>query len=347
MINEMNNKANKVSRRSLITIIVPVYNSADYLDECIESITHQTYDNLEIILVDDGSQDDSLSICNRWAKQDSRIRVIHTINFGVSHARNTGIEVATGDFIGFIDSDDWIENDFYGSMLNQMEADNTDMCVSGYVREENGNSVTVLFKDKMDTLTRNQAFKEISKVDDSKRFGWEPVDKLFRRHTIANYRFNEDIHVGEDMLFITEVLLNADGVSYLPMQGYHYRIRPGSAMTSKRVTMQSSSLNAVLKVYKLSDEIDEADTREAMRKRLAIACITSLRVAIADPLANKYRKKISAGQDIIRESSKQIFKTKGLPLSLYCGGLYFMLPYSIMMAMRRIVLGLRQVEHSI
>ena len=103
----------------LISVVVPVYNVENYLEKCVSSITNQTYKNLEIILVNDGSKDNSGAICDDLAKNDSRIKVIHKENGGLSDARNTGINVATGEYIGFVDSDDWIERDMYEQLYKR------------------------------------------------------------------------------------------------------------------------------------------------------------------------------------------------------------------------------------
>lgn len=108
----------------LITVIVPVYNVAKYLEKCVKSIQDQTYKSLEIILVDDGSTDSSGAICDKYATEDSRIRVIHKPNGGLSSARNAGLDAATGDYVGFIDSDDYIAPDFYESLLKISDKSN-------------------------------------------------------------------------------------------------------------------------------------------------------------------------------------------------------------------------------
>ena len=102
----------------LISVIVPVYKVEPYLDKCVRSIVEQTYQNLEIILVDDGSPDNCGAICDAWAEKDSRIKVIHKENGGLSDARNAGMDVATGQWIAFVDSDDWIAEEMYESLLN-------------------------------------------------------------------------------------------------------------------------------------------------------------------------------------------------------------------------------------
>ena len=104
--------------QSLISVIVPVYKVEQYLDKCVESIVNQTYRNLEIILVDDGSPDNCPAMCDGWAKRDYRIKVIHKANGGLSDARNAGIAVASGEFIGFVDSDDWVAPFFYERLIS-------------------------------------------------------------------------------------------------------------------------------------------------------------------------------------------------------------------------------------
>ena len=116
----------------LLSIIVPVYKAAKHLDRCVESIISQTYENLEVILVDDGSPDGSPVMCDSWAQKDPRIKVIHKPNGGVSSARNAAIDAATGDFIGFVDSDDWIENDVYELLMKSLNENGSDIAFCGY-----------------------------------------------------------------------------------------------------------------------------------------------------------------------------------------------------------------------
>lgn len=119
-------------QRDLISIIVPVYNMEQYLDRCVASILHQTYTDLEIILVDDGSSDSSPSMCDEYARQDSRIKVIHKRNGGLSDARNAGLSVATGSYIGYVDSDDWIEPNMYERMYKACIQNDAQIAVCKY-----------------------------------------------------------------------------------------------------------------------------------------------------------------------------------------------------------------------
>ena len=125
--------------KPLISIIVPVYQMEAYLDECVQSMINQTYQNLEIILVDDGSKDQSPAICDAWAEKDSRIKVIHKPNGGASSARNAGLDIATGDYIGFMDSDDIIAEDMYEILLEALKSSNVGIAAcSPQITSEDG-----------------------------------------------------------------------------------------------------------------------------------------------------------------------------------------------------------------
>ena len=116
----------------LISIIVPVYNMEKYLARCVDSIIAQTYDKIEIILVDDGSTDNSSSMCDHYARKDERIKVVHKLNGGLSDARNAGFAVATGSYIGYVDSDDWIEPDMYEKMYYACVENDAELAVCRY-----------------------------------------------------------------------------------------------------------------------------------------------------------------------------------------------------------------------
>ena len=132
-----------MNQPELISIIVPVYKVEKYLDKCVESIVEQTYKNLEIILVDDGSPDNCSAMCDEWAQKDSRIKVIHKENGGLSSARNAGLDACTGDYIGFVDSDDWIEPDMYEYLLNISMKNNADVSRCEFVIEAENSDITV------------------------------------------------------------------------------------------------------------------------------------------------------------------------------------------------------------
>ena len=132
--------------KPLISVIVPIYKVEKYLNKCVKSIINQTYKNLEIILVDDGSPDNCGKICDKLAERDDRIRIIHKKNGGLSSARNAGIEIANGEYIGFVDSDDYIDNDMFETLYNNIKDNNADLSIIGYQIETIDNKVIKYFE---------------------------------------------------------------------------------------------------------------------------------------------------------------------------------------------------------
>lgn len=170
----------------LISVVVPVYNVELYLDKCVESIVNQTYRNLEIILVDDGSPDQCPAMCDAWCVRDSRIRVIHQSNGGLSAARNTGIRAATGELIGMIDSDDYIVPDMYEKMLSALQKSKADMCICAFRKvDENGDPIdTEDISLPNETLSREEAFGKIGKW-----YYVTAVNKLYKRAIFQEHLF--------------------------------------------------------------------------------------------------------------------------------------------------------------
>ena len=166
----------------IISVIIPIYNVECYLERCLESVVNQTYKNLDIILIDDGSTDASGKICDKWSKKDKRIHVYHTINCGVSHARNEGLKHICGDFVSFIDSDDWIDKNMFENLLEHMIKYHSEIGVCGYKLEYDTYSKIKFKKMKECTLTREEAVKITFNYKNDKvqkAFSWEVSDKIF------------------------------------------------------------------------------------------------------------------------------------------------------------------------
>lgn len=140
-----------------VSIIIPVYNAEEHLTKCVESVLAQTEKNIEIILIDDGSRDSSLDICQAYEKQDERVRVIHQENFGVSVARNRGIEIAVGEYIGFVDSDDWIQRDMYERLLKEAEETGAEVVMCDAITVYSNGKIQV---DTITQLLENQILKK-------------------------------------------------------------------------------------------------------------------------------------------------------------------------------------------
>jgi len=207
----------------LISVIVPVYKVEAYLSECIESIRKQTYQSIELILIDDGSPDNCPVICDNYAKIDNRIVVIHQKNSGVSSARNAGIKRATGDYIGFVDADDIIAPQMYQAMLIEILNNNTQMCVCTKYRYNN----LVLDNSKIseDILTNKEAIQRLLQMN----FPTSLCSCLYENRVIKDIYLNEQIHYWEDFEYQLRVLNNVKQISICSYPWYHYRQREGSA----------------------------------------------------------------------------------------------------------------------
>lgn len=177
--------------RGLLSVVIPVYNVESYLSKCIESVLCQTYMNIEIIIIDDGSTDKSGMICDEYRKKSKRITVFHVKHGGTSRARNIGLHHAQGEYIGFVDGDDFIDMDMYESMLNRMK-DSVDIVTCGtyiiYPKEKHKNRVPIYFSDKGVTMYNVEAVRELLK---HKQFSFSVCDKVFRRRLFDNIRFSE------------------------------------------------------------------------------------------------------------------------------------------------------------
>lgn len=211
----------------LISIIVPVYKVEDFLDRCVESIINQTYRNLEIILVDDGSPDRCPIMCDGWMKKDKRIKVIHKQNGGLSDARNAGLAIASGEFIGFVDSDDWIAPEMYERLLEALRSDGSAIAACGvemvWKDETPRRMLTPQINCVMDTYEAQLALIEESNLK-------QPVwYKLYRRKTIEGILFEKGKY-HEDVFWSYQAIGNANKVSIIDYIGYYYWQRAGSIM---------------------------------------------------------------------------------------------------------------------
>ncbi|RYL95748.1 glycosyltransferase [Sporolactobacillus sp. THM7-4] len=220
----------------LISVIVAVYNTEEYLDQCIESIVTQTYRNLEIWLVDDGSPDRCPEICDAWAKDDPRIRVIHKENGGASSALNVALDRATGDYFAFVDCDDWIERDTYELLFNNLRKENAELSICGefYVY---GNSIRQPEKKENVYLVMDseQAFQYINSIG---YFGVGSWDKLYARHLFDQLRFPTG-RISADYLVTYTILDRARTIVYDSTPKYYYRQRAGSLTHSKDIELYS------------------------------------------------------------------------------------------------------------
>lgn len=213
-----------------ISVIVPVYNVEFYLEKCVKSILNQTYSNFEILLINDGSTDNSSSICDKLKILDDRVKVFHKSNSGVSATRNFGIENSKGSLITFIDSDDFIKNDMLEILYSNLEKFNADISI--------GKVVDTFDKD----YTFNEISEEISNWDNetavkeilnAKKTSFFPVAKLFKKNLFERIRFNDNFKLAEDALLITEILLSKKlNIVFSNREVYAYFHHKNSATTN-------------------------------------------------------------------------------------------------------------------
>ena len=224
-----------------VSVIVPVYNVEDYLHKCIDSIRNQTFNDLEIILVNDGSTDTSPQICDAYAKKDARIKVIHQQNAGVSVARNKGFSTATGNYVTFLDSDDWLEPTMYENMcaITHLEQ-SSEIIMCDFVNIKSNS------KEKISTNIRKGFYSKQQIIDEiyptllvTEEFGRIPIISvwscLFKRALLvaANTRFDATLRYSEDYLFMADVITNANSFYYLK-GNYAYNYRQYEESRSKK-----------------------------------------------------------------------------------------------------------------
>ena len=235
----------------LISIVVPAYNAEKYIETCINSIRNQSYKNIEIIIVNDGSNDSTLNIITKLKEEDSRITVISTENKGVSHARNTGMQVANGKWISFVDSDDWLEESFCEKLINKAKELNADYIGCGYNKITNDNIQKVNDDEKVLTFTKDEYLIKLLNVQTS--YGLSHM-KMIKTELAKKVKFNESLVVAEDALYNIELCeyLNKIVIYNVPL--YNFRINTDSVVRKYDKNYNLKYANAMEKVSKFIKE---------------------------------------------------------------------------------------------
>ena len=243
----------------VISVIVPVYKVEEYLPRCIESIISQTFVDFELLLIDDGSPDGSGKLCDDYAARDSRIKVYHKENGGVSSARNLGLDEARGKWVMFVDADDWLCEDCFKECVFNVEKNSLDVLQFSYVRVDNNGT----------ELSKEHNSIGLTSVLDSKRYIQENKylvvvwGACIRYSLIKEYniRFDENVKLAEDQLFIMDVLANANKIQRIAAVLYYYLDNPTSATNSSKSNDMLGSIDALIKFKKrhsiFSQHIDE------------------------------------------------------------------------------------------
>lgn len=219
----------------LISVVVPIYNAEKYLEKCIESILNQSYTNLELILVNDGSKDNSKDICGIYTQKDCRVKYIEQENQGVSVARNTGINNASGEFVIFIDGDDYIKENLISNLFNSQIKNDADYVFSGiencYMRDGEVINVTVDIPRQAEL----QIKEFLSVFEEYRRFLSSPCKSLYKLSIIKenDVKFPINVHIGEDKIFVSNYLYYSKSVNAVAQAGYVYIIATANTLSSK------------------------------------------------------------------------------------------------------------------
>ena len=227
---EFNNGKMINTSRPKISIVVAVYNTEKYLSKCIESILQQTCQNIELILVDDGSTDSSLKICEEYKKKDNRVLVKSKENGGQGSARNLGLQFVTGDWIGFVDSDDWIDHDMYEHLLSIANNENADIVECGWRKIDEKGTITFESKNKYYSITGKEALKSFVYAEGL--INTSVCNKIFRKDIAISIRFPE-VRAYEDDEWIHKAVWEASKITISNIAKYNYFIRSNSTMTSE------------------------------------------------------------------------------------------------------------------
>lgn len=212
-----------------ISVIVPVYKVEQYLNRCIQSIVNQSYNDLEIVLVDDGSPDECPAICDSWAERDQRIKVIHKENGGLSSARNAGLDIATGDYIAFVDSDDYAASNMFEIMLDAAIRNNVDVACCGRVRVSTASKVEMFTLPEEQVFTGEEAIKQLLIGGAIEEAAW---DKLYKADIFDKRRF-PDGEINEDIVQTIEILGACRQIVHVGRALYYYCENKNSITTSK------------------------------------------------------------------------------------------------------------------
>ncbi len=296
----------------VISIIIPVYNVEKFLCRCLDSVINQTYRNLEIILIDDGSTDESGKICDEYVLKDSRIRVLHQDNKGVSAARNLGIRMSNGQYMAFIDGDDWIEKDMFSFLLGLLEGNKADMAGCGYYLNNDADP-DLDPESKPQILKREEAIRMSLELKDF-CFDCSVFNKIFSSEIFkANgICFDEAVAIGEDMLFLCRCIMDSEKIVYSQIPKYHVVANENSAT---RKPFNSKKVSLVEAHEKMEDIVRERYPKlvPVIRQRSAVSSYRLLSEAKANSSLD-VAAAIRTLQNDVRRNLKYALKCRELSM---------------------------------
>lgn len=285
-----------------ISIVVPVYNVENYIDRCIESIINQTYKNIEIILVDDGSKDNSGKICDKYANRDKRIKVVHKLNGGLSSARNAGLDVCSGEYVGFVDGDDWIEKNMYEILISMIKKGKSEIAICGHREVIQNEKVRPAIQMKNIFLDKNELWEEV--FGDLNVASW---NKLYKKEIIGNLRFPLNIIHGEDLIFNLQYLVKCKSGVLNKTKCYNYLKRRNSITSSKFSKNKIYEVMVKDKALEIVKRENESQIKNA-QKYCFRARMNIIRSITYEEVENEYGMYMTEYKNYIKNNYKLVKK---------------------------------------
>lgn len=294
------------AKNELISVVVPVYNVEEYLEKCVNSIINQTYKNIEIILVDDGSKDNSGKMCDKLSQKDERIKVIHKKNGGLSDARNAGIKIANGDYIGFVDSDDYIEEDMFETLYKLIKENNSDISIVSFNEIYNGKLIGVKNSKKLEKFTKIEALKELLIDNKIQSYAW---NKLFKRKLFTNIEFPTNKNF-EDIATTLLLFEKANKVVLLEEPKYNYVRRDNSIVGVKNYKTYKDYLDVISEKYAYLDgKYEELDLWNAYNFVINMIWVYTIIVTFdLDDVYKEFEKHFGLFKELIQKYGNELIE---------------------------------------
>lgn len=307
----------------MISIIVPIYQAKSYLEKCVDSILSQTYKEIELLLIDDGSTDGSSEICDDYAKNNVNVKAIHQQNAGVSFARNKGVSNASGDWVMFIDADDYVSSTLCEDLIKHAD-EKTDVIISGFVEDFGNKQQTIKVADTVccshNDLKQNfDSYHRLLLLN-------SPFAKLYKRDLLQNIKFNTNISMGEDFLFNLECFEHARNIKFIPSADYYYNLTNADSATKK---YKEEYFNCYIKCYEEGKKFKYGEvkfTNDSLDESFCSNCLYFIqsiiynvrsgnekRLRIKDVLDNSYFRIVCSGKydySLIMKIMQTLVKTK-------------------------------------